>query len=324
MRRQRGVALITALLVVAIATTAAVAMAVRQQVDIRRTGNVLDGDQAYLYVFGVEDWAGQVLRRDREDNSVDHASEDWATQLPAMPVDGGQLAGALEDLQGRFNVNNLIKDGQADPAAVQQFRSLLAALGLSFELGDALVDWIDTDLEPTIPAGAEDPVYLGRERPYRAANRPMADITELRLVAGFTEPPPVEMATACRSEPRPARTIYDVIAGCLSALPETTPINVNTAPLPVLMSLSSELTEADAQALADARGEEGFDSVDAFLQHEALAGRNIEAGALAVATRYFQLNAQVMVGRATLRTRSTLWRADNGATQVLSRAQETF
>ncbi len=328
MSRQRGIALITALLVVALATTAAVAMVSRQQIEIRRTGNLLDGEQAMLYVFGVEDWAGQILRDDRKKNAHDHLGEDWASVLPPLPIEGGQLSGYVEDLQGRFNLNNLLDaNGQASPADVGQFRELLAVAGVNLELADALVDWLDADLDATVPAGAEDPAYLGLELPYRAANRPMRQVSELRLVAGFNDPLPPDLQTPkeCLANPsQPPRTTYEALEACITVLPQRTAINVNTAPIPVLMSLSAGLSAQDAQSLRDGGSTNGYDDINTFLQHPVLAGRAVNAGAVTVASDHFAVSAEVTVGRVTTRMRSLLWRDQNGSTRVVERAQETM
>jgi general secretion pathway protein K len=311
MRPQRGVALVTALLVVAHATTAAVAMVVSQQVAIRRAGNVLDAEQAYLYLAGLEAWAGQVLRRDRRDGDTDHLGEDWATLLPPIPVDGGQLAGRLEDAQARLNLNNLVgADGAQVAIEMQRLRRLLVVLGLDGALASAVADWLDPDLEPGGMLGAEDDVYLGRTPPYRAANRPMASASELRLVAGFME------AVA-----EDGRTAYDVVAPFVTALPQRTAVNVNTAAAPVLAALADGLTLADGEALVAARGEEGYESVQAFLQQDALAGRAVPEEGLAVASSYFLADADAVVGRAAVRMRSTLWRRPDGTCSTVRRSQ---
>ena len=91
--RQRGVALITAVLVVALAAVAAAAMTTRQTVDVRRAANVMDADQAQLYLLGAEAWAAQVLRRDLKDNKTDSFDDDWAVVLPAQTVEGGAVSG---------------------------------------------------------------------------------------------------------------------------------------------------------------------------------------------------------------------------------------
>jgi len=103
-KTQRGVALITVMLVVALATTAAVNMAGRQQLDIRRTENVLYQGQALMYLLGVESWARQFLSDDRRKNKIDHLGEDWAVRLPPLPIEGGQLMGFIDDLQGRCKI----------------------------------------------------------------------------------------------------------------------------------------------------------------------------------------------------------------------------
>ena len=96
-RRQRGVALITALLVVSLATVAAVAMVTRLQVDMRRTGNLLNGEQAYAYAVAAESWAFVILRRDQEESDFDSLGEDWASALPPIAVEGGFVNGRIED-----------------------------------------------------------------------------------------------------------------------------------------------------------------------------------------------------------------------------------
>ncbi|WJW75224.1 type II secretion system minor pseudopilin GspK [Thiohalobacter sp. IOR34] len=294
LNRQRGVALLTAVLVVALATVAAVGMASRQQLDIRRSANLLQADQALAYALGVEDWARVVLRRDREENRVDHLGEDWARRLMPLAVEGGMLTGFVEDQQGRFNLNNLLVDGRPSEPDLAQFRRLLEQLDLDPGLALALLDWMDADLEPRFPGGAEDDLYLLRTPPYRAANRHLVSPSELRLVAGF------DAAVVSR------------LAPYVTALPARTPINVNTAPALVLQSLHPALTPADAEQLVEGRGDEGYASVDAFLRQEVFAGRTLDAGRLAVSSQYFLLRAEVQLGTARRRLESLLQRDAKG------------
>ncbi len=302
--RQRGVALVTALLVVALATTAAVSMVARQQVDIRRTGNLLEGEQAYLYLLGIEDWAAQILRDDRKDNDTDHLNEDWTTILPPIEVEGGQVGGFLEDLQGRFNINNLVENDQISGPDLRHFRRLLAALSLDAELAEPIADWLDSDINVLVPSGAEDDSYLSRDPAYRTANGPMVDVSELRLVAG------VDTDT------------WEALAPYVTALPKRTEINVNTAPLPVMMSLAAGLTEADAEALVAARGDEGFQSANDFFKQQAVAGRK-NLAKITVSSNWFGIHGDVEVGRIRLRMHSTLWRDADGS-RILRRAQGAF
>lgn len=323
---QRGVALVVALLIVALATTAAVSMASRQHLDIRRTGNTLNAGQAYLYIQGMEGWAGQILRRDREDNEVDHLGEEWATLLPPIPIEGGQLAGAVTDMQGRFNLNQLAvplgavgTDGKIDPKqaeratlARERFERLLAALGLDPALTWNVVDWLDGNQEVDHPPhGGEDGVYLSLEVPYRTADRQMVSPSELRLVAGFTP------------------EVYAKLQPYVTALPFEAGLNVNTisAEQPELfMAIAEGLTLQDAEALIAARGEEGFASVDEFKQGDVLANRGdkVSAEGLATASRYFMVSSSVLLGTGSLAMNSVLERDDRGATRVVFRAQAAF
>lgn len=304
-RRQGGVALITAVLVVALASTAAVAMVARQQVDIRHTGNLLEAEQALLYAQGAEDWAAQILKRDRKDNQGDHLGEDWAIVLPPLPVDGGQISGAIEDMQGRFNLNNLIENDDASALDVERFRNLLLALGLDPDLSNALVDWMDADDQARYPGGAEDTLYLNRERPYRAANRLLASPSELRLVEGFT--------------PEAVALLLPHVA----ALPGRSTLNVNTASATVLRSLSDQLKAQDAEQL-EANEDKNWKSLADFLAENALAGLNIKQDGLGVESEYFMVTATVMMGRTRLIGYSLLQRNAQGETVAVMRAQGAY
>ncbi|MFO7481943.1 type II secretion system minor pseudopilin GspK [Oceanibaculum nanhaiense] len=306
MSRQRGVALITALLVVALATVAAVAMASRQQLDVRRTANLLDGDQAYAYALAVEGWGGMILARDLEDNEVDKLDDAWAQRLPPIPVPGGQIDGFILDLHARFNLNNLLAaDGQPSAPDLAYFQRLLRALGLSEGLATAVLDWIDGDFDMRFPDGAEDDYYLSTERPYRAANRPLQSISELRLVRGVdTE-------------------IWNTLAPHVSALPTRTALNINTAAAPLLQALVEELTAQDTEQLVEARGEAGYASVPLFLEQELFAGREIDTAGLAVTSQYFLIRSEITVGTARARLFSVVERQANGI-RTLARTQGTW
>ena len=130
--RQRGVAVLTAMLVVAIGTIIAVNLMWEATLDLRRTESALAADQGLMYMQGAEAWAADILRQDQVDSpNSDNLSEQWATELPPLPVDGGTIVGKLEDLQGRFNLNNLIKpDGTQNDLARRQFERLLGLLNL--------------------------------------------------------------------------------------------------------------------------------------------------------------------------------------------------
>ncbi len=300
--RQRGVALVTALLVVSLATVAAVAMATRFQIDLRRTGNLLNGEQAYAYALSAESWANVVLREDLRESKHDSLDEGWSTALPPIPVEGGFVNGRVEDLQGRFNVNNVVKvGGSVNKLQLEYYKRLLDLLGLEPELAPALLDWLDGDINATFPDGAEDDEYLRADIPYRAGNRPLVDVSELRLVKGYT--PEVILAL----EPH------------VTVLPVPTPININTATPIVLQALHAELDESDIEQLIATRDETAFTDLKEFLAHDALAGLEI-AVATDIKTEWFSVLTDVSVGRGRARLESILFRK-TGRPQIVSRTR---
>ncbi|MFK7955887.1 MAG: type II secretion system minor pseudopilin GspK [Lysobacterales bacterium] len=247
-------ALITALLVVALATILAVSMAHHMQMDIRRTGNLLATERGYQYARGLELWAIAALELDAQESAGhDSRLEPWASELPVVELDEGRLSGRMEDLDGRFNLNNLVINGRRDAVQLDMFQRLLIALELDSNLANRCVDWIDGDT--TIERdGAEDDSYGRLRQPYRAANAPFVDVSELRLVQGVT----------------PA--IFNRLAPHVSVIPVTgqaTPVNVNTATVEVLMALHPLITRPIAESLFQ-EGRANFESLTAFFDHPEL------------------------------------------------------
>ena len=184
--QQRGVALITAMLIVALVGSLAYTLKWDNALDYRRTVVMLNRDQAVQVALGAESWMQSILRRDLEESDTDHLGEIWASDLPGLPIDGGEVFGDIEDLQGRFNVNNLIgEDGDVDPDALAQFQRLLLALGLDPRFAGIAGDWIDANQDASFPDGAEDAIYTGMTPPYRTANQLLSNANELAALEGM-------------------------------------------------------------------------------------------------------------------------------------------
>jgi general secretion pathway protein K len=235
MRRMRGVALIIALVVVALATILATRIGAQGALDQRRGATLLAQEQAFEVALGAETWAIEILREDAANSKRDSLDEAWATPVPPIPIEGGSVQGQLEDLQGRFNLNNLVKpDGSKNQLAFDQFLRLLQALQLEPKWASLALDWIDPDTVVDGVDGAEDGVYLGQSPPYRAANHPITSTSELLALPGFG----IER--------------YRKLAPFVAALPVGTPLNVCTASGVVLDSLAAGLAAfgQDAKQLA--------------------------------------------------------------------------
>ena len=180
-QRQRGVALITALLVMALAVVAAVAMAVRGQADIRRTSAVFERDFSRQVARGAENMVLQML--ERADGPEDLV---WDTcRSPVLPfeVDGVRLEAFLDDMRCRYNLNAL---GGGQEAELADFARLVDRVSQESgvrmppgaQLALAVADWMDAE--------SDDPVYR-LENPARVSgNRPMVTASEINSVAGMT------------------------------------------------------------------------------------------------------------------------------------------
>lgn len=302
-QRHRGVALLTVLLVVALATTTAVAMASRQQLDIRRTENTLYQGQALMYLYGVESWSQQFLADDRRDNEIDHNGEDWATRLPPLPVEGGQVQGFLEDLQGRFNLNSLNLSGEPGKLARERFERLLRQLELNPQITSTIQDWLDPDIEVRFPAGAEDDFYLGLDPAYRTANQNMFSPSELLLLKDLD------------------KEIYEKLRPYVTTLPTNTPININTASVEVLLSLADDLSNSEIAGLLKKREDKAYKSVEDFLAEEIFAGKNIPLEGLSVNSDYFLMQARADIGHVQQTLTSIFVRDNEGRIQTILRSE---
>ena len=301
LRAQRGMALITAMLVVAIGTIIAVNLMWQGTLDLRRAEAALAADQGLMYVQGAEAWAADILRQDLVDSpSSDHLGEQWATELPPLPVDGGAIVGRIEDLQGRFNLNNLIApDGMENELMRRQFERLLSSLDIDPALAGAVVDWLDPDTDLRFPTGGEDVTYSGNDPPYRTANSMITSVSELMAITGFD------------------RESYLRLAPYVTVLPSGTKLNVNTASDVLLASLSDDIDIATAGSLVDQRGGAEFVDIDATF--EGLVEPDV-LQAIDGVSEHFLLTATVTLGTNHLTMRSVLQRDQSGITRALYRS----
>jgi len=291
--RERGVAIVLAISVVAMAAMVAAAIMVSQSTWARQLELTAEHVQARAVLQAGADWARAVLSDDRRLSNVDHLGEPWALRLPPMPVENGELVGKIEDQQGAFNVNNLVSGGKINATQLAHFRRLLATLNLPDALANTLLDWIDDDSEPQPQGGAEDAYYLALDPPYLTANRPLIDVDELALVSGFDD--------SVRARLRPYVT----------ALPGATAVNVNTASPEILSAVIDGLDLGTAQAIVAQRERTYFRDTTEFIN---LLPRGAVAatGDISVSSDYFLASLRVTIGGAQARGRALLSRAGTG------------
>lgn len=296
---ERGAALLTVLMLVAVIGVIAAASLERLKLQTHLSGNMAAIDQARHYAY-----AGEAIARTRisDLSSADRTTTlagDWLDQPKAFPIDKGIATAKVSDGGNCFNLNSLVtqsSEGQRTirPVAVRQFEALMTLLGIQPRtaggVAQAAADWIDSDAVPQ-PGGAEDETYARAPVPYRAANALMADVSELKAVAGVD----------------PA--LYDRIRPWVCALPvaELSPLNVNTlrhdqAPL-VAMLLPDKLSLSFAQRMIDERTATGYSAVENFWSIPALRGISPPLDVMAqtqIRTRWFALEMQIELGGAEL------------------------
>ncbi len=261
--RQTGAAIIAAMLVTATVATLATGMLSQINGWFVRAESARDGAQAQSLANVAVRWASQYLLEESRLGPTDHLGELWATGLPATPIEGGTLGGAIADAQARFNFNNVIagKGEMSEP---------------------------DLAFAQTL---------------FEAANVPSAQISTLlaKRRAGFL--------TEC--------DLPESVRKTMTALPERTGINVNTAPETLLKIIApGATTEAwQARAVTPFTGSaQFFSKAAATAKSGALeSAPKVEIG---VSTRYFLIDVAATFGQAQAGTRALIERTKGVVWQV--------
>jgi general secretion pathway protein K len=274
--RQRGGALLVALLAVALATVLALALIERGQHALARTEALMATERAWQYAQGMEALAAETLRR-AQAGEIDPTVLDGTWTEP-FDVPGGYIQGRLMDQHARFNLNALAHPDAAHAAVARDaFARLLDQLGLTTVIADELADWLAGASMPR-PGSAADDWYMRMNPPYRTAGVPLAHASELRWLRSVDD------------------EVWRVLSALVTALPDPElVININTASPPVLASLFAELDGDQARrVLADGP----FMSRSAFLDHpiiQPLAQPGSERF-LTTSSRWFLGQSRVVLG----------------------------
>ena len=317
-RSERGAALLTVLMLVAVIGVIAAASLERLKLQTRLSLNMAGIDQARHFAYAGEAIATSRFRQLVERDRSKIVAGDWLDRPAPFPIDGGTGSFRVSDGGNCFNLNALVVKSSEGalitrPLALRQFESLLQLIGVEAKAAASIAasaaDWIDSDGAPQ-PGGAEDETYARSVEPYRTANTLMADVTELQYVAAMTP------ALFARIRPWV----------CVHPEAELSPLNLNTlrpdqAPL-LSMLMPTTLSPSLAQRMIDARPASGYSAAESFWLQPALRGLapNLEVIAQTQEkTRWVVLRMQIELGGAEL-TETALIDAGQGRPKVVRRS----
>lgn len=225
---ERGSALIITLLLVTILISLVTEFAYEVYIGTSALSNWQNAKKASFLAR-----SGLALTSNYIDDLKDHAyTEHKEISLPVKKelVEEGVLNIKVIDENSKFHINSIIyPNGLTNDSALSSLKKLLEYLNIKPSLADYIADWIDPDSEPRI---------IGSE--YEAKNSYLWSIEELKLIKGIDE--------------EVFKTIKPYITVHSSGL-----ININTAELPVLVSLSDNMTETLAKRIIDYRGISPFE-----------------------------------------------------------------
>lgn len=305
MKRQRGVALLTALVLLALATMLATGIAFDSAMVARRSTATLGMEQALALSQGAEALAAYALKED--DRKQDDPSEAWAQPYgPVEVVEEVGLEAQMFDEQGKFNLNTLLdSNGTPDADSVLVFTRLLELLQIETDWASLMVDWLDADVLPQ-PAGGEDSLYASQAPPGRAANLPITSVSELEQLPGF------------------GRERYLKLLPHVTALPPSArAVNLCTASGPVLDSMfalseknanNEEFSGMPPEELAKARTSGCFPRVATFAANEPKFTDRVGE-----TSSYFQLRTWVRIGSARFALYSLMYRDGSGSARPIVR-----
>lgn len=272
--KQTGSAIVVALFVVALVAIAATAMLTRIQQDMRRTELLLNSNQAYLYAQGSIAWAIDQLINDLKSQQPNQIVDKIPIKSSKNTIENATVESTIYDAQGFFNINNL-----TDASNREGFARLIKTVAPKMNQDDiqkitlATITWITAG-----GSTSADDYYSKQNPPYRSPHRLMASLSELRLVQGMTS------------------ELFTQLAPYIIALPETTQININNAPAPILMSLSPTLTLASAKTIEMTRQEAPFATIQSFLKTDVVKNNPFPDNKITTISNYFLVKTQVSIG----------------------------
>jgi len=314
-RQQRGVALLVAIVLFALATTLAAAITYNKAMAARRAAATFTLEQALQAGMAAESLAAIVLEADA-DKTRTSLDQDWAQPLGPIEIEGTGvwIQSQVEDLSGRFNLNSVVMPDPTgsgafveNPDQVEVFRTLLHSLDIEDKYADLLVDWIDTDIAPSGAQGGEDTLYLSQVPPYRPPNTFITHASELLALPGF------------------GAERFKKIAPYVTALPLDAKLNVCTAVKLVLdvskNDPSNQSEFADSPTLDDDRKKGCAPTMNNYLAGISTADLKTKAQArIDEKSSWFRMRTNVRIGTAEFVLYSVLFREPGKKLRTVQRS----
>ena len=282
----RGIALITVILIVGILMAVVIELNRSSRADIYDAANLSDGIK--LTYIAKSGFYGAAALLANPKNDYDTLRDDWAkadllSEKSASLFDDGYFIATVEDEAGKIPLNNLVNGNEYNSNIKEILIRLLSEpeFGLderkAAEIVDAIKDWIDAD-EAVTGYGAETSYYTSLDQPYEAKNAPLDCIEELLMVKGITK----EIFYGTKEKPGLAGYVTEDSDGA---------ININTAPKMVLRALSADIDAEAADRMDEYRRKEGNDlsSPQWYRQVSGMAGVNIPPELITVKSNYFKI-----------------------------------
>jgi general secretion pathway protein K len=305
MKRQRGIILISALILVALATIIASTLFFETAMSARRARGNFTLEEAVQLAQGAEALSAYALADDT--NQEDSNSDSWVTPYGPIEVEPGiELAALLTDEQAKFNINTLVKaDGTRNEDAFKVFVRLLELSGVETRWAPLVVDWLDPDNSPQSDGG-EDSLYTSRQLPHLTGNLLINSTSELMQIPNFTQ------------------AIYRKLAPHISALPPTADrVNVCLADGIVLDALFAVATGRPGYVEHSERTREDMDKLregGCFPRRADLVALDQKLGRLtAERTSYFRLETSIRIGTSEFTLYSLMYRDARGKARAVAR-----
>ncbi len=273
--KEYGAALIVALFVTALVAISAIVMIERLRMDTRRTELILNDNQATLAAQGSVSWAMDQLINDWNLKQPNKVIDRTPIVSPVNEINGAKISSTIEDAQGKLNLNNL-----SDPAFQAVFIRLVqlvapdVSTGIAQAITAGIVDWITLGINNS----KFDQYYATINPPYRSAHHFMVSVSELRLIQGMTA------------------KLYEKLLPYVTVLPNKTKFNINSVPIPVLMSFGSSITLDTAKSFNTLCARTPLGNLDLLVNFPAIKNAPIAQTGFTVSSDFFLVTTRVTIG----------------------------